>query len=80
MEIERIYVARVQRQRLGKLSVRKSFGYRHEAKEISCMAGCLGKNDPAIRFYQKHGFYVTGSHAFWLGDDEQTDHIMRKDM
>ena len=32
----------------------------------------------AIAFYEKMGFVHTGSHSFFMGDDEQTDFIMTK--
>ena len=37
------------------------------------------KNEKALRFYKKNGFYQIGSHCFIMGDDSQTDYLMRKD-
>jgi hypothetical protein len=28
----------------------------------------------------RNGFYQIGSHSFIMGDDDQTDHLMRKDL
>jgi diamine N-acetyltransferase len=42
--------------------------------------GVWDGNPRAIRFYEKNGFAVFGSHSFWLGDDEQTDILMRLEL
>ena len=38
------------------------------------------KNEKALGFYRKNGFYEIGTHTFVMGDDAQTDYIMRKDL
>jgi hypothetical protein len=38
------------------------------------------KNHKALKFYRRNGFYEVGKHSFWMGDEEQTDYIMRKDL
>ena len=38
------------------------------------------KNEKALKFYKKNGFYEIGTHTFVMGEDVQTDYIMRKDM
>jgi len=35
--------------------------------------GVWEHNARAIAFYRKHGFREVGSHAFWVGADQQTD-------
>jgi ribosomal protein S18 acetylase RimI-like enzyme len=40
--------------------------------------GVWEKNQRAIRFYEKNGFMPFGSHVFHLGEDAQTDILMRK--
>ena len=42
--------------------------------------GVWEKNKKARSFYQKHGFRKIGSHPFSVGDEVQTDDIMRKDL
>lgn len=42
--------------------------------------GVWEKNEKALCFYKKQGFYKIGEHSFFMGDDEQTDYIMRKDL
>ena len=50
-----------------------------EAKERgfdSIWLGVWENNERAIRFYEKLGFSVVGSHIFMLGNDKQNDFIM----
>ena len=37
-------------------------------------------NERARRFYQKNGFYRIGEHTFVMGDDPQTDYLLRKNL
>ncbi|WP_363320260.1 GNAT family N-acetyltransferase [Plebeiibacterium marinum] len=39
--------------------------------------GVWEQNQRAIRFYEKNGFIAFDKHIFKLGDDEQTDIMMR---
>ncbi|RAV99430.1 GNAT family N-acetyltransferase [Pseudochryseolinea flava] len=42
--------------------------------------GVWEHNPRAIRFYEKNGFKKFSEHVFMLGDDAQTDWLMRKDL
>ena len=42
--------------------------------------GVWEKNEKAIEFYKKYGFYKIGTHSFFMGEDEQTDYIIRKNI
>jgi diamine N-acetyltransferase len=42
--------------------------------------GVWTENHRAVAFYKKWGFDVVGTHSFWLGDDEQTDYIMARQL
>jgi ribosomal protein S18 acetylase RimI-like enzyme len=42
--------------------------------------GVWEHNPRAVAFYRKWGFEQFGEHAFMLGDDEQTDWLMRRDV
>ena len=42
--------------------------------------GVWEENYRALRFYEKNGFTPFGKHKFWLGDDEQTDLLMKKEL
>jgi len=48
-------------------------------KEIIWL-GVWEKNQRAIAFYQKWGFEKFGTHVFRLGDDSQTDWLMKKEL
>ena len=42
--------------------------------------GVWEHNTKALAFYQRFGFYRIGSHSFFVGQDEQTDFLLRKDI
>jgi len=42
--------------------------------------GVWEKNPDAIRFYQRHGYEIFGSHPFVMGDEGQTDLLMKKQL
>lgn len=42
--------------------------------------GVWEKNDRAIEFYQNHGFSKFGTHPYYIGEDKQTDWLMRFEM
>ncbi len=81
LEIERIYVsAAFQGKGLGKFLMEQAI---HKAVELGKQYVWLGvweRNEKALRFYRNNGFYAIGTHSFIMGDDTQTDYIMRKDL
>lgn len=40
--------------------------------------GVWEHNQKALRFYEKMGYEHFGEHTFLLGDDVQTDYLMKK--
>ena len=78
LEIERIYVEKkFHGKYAGKLLLQKA---KDIAKEMRCEYIWLGvweNNERAITFYTKHGFIKYDTHLFKLGDDEQTDVMMK---
>ena len=42
--------------------------------------GVWEHNHDAQRFYARNGFEPCGSHEFWVGNDKQTDILMRKEL
>ena len=81
LEIERIYVAKeFQGTGLGSRLMNEAVRLAEERKKQYIWLGVWEKNERAIRFYKGKGFYRTGSHTFTVGNDEQTDYIMRKDL
>lgn len=81
LEIERIYVsAAFQGKGFGKFLMEQAV---HKAVELGKQYVWLGvweRNKKALRFYRNNGFYAIGTHSFIMGDDKQTDYIMRRDL
>mgnify|MGYP002569546287 CR=1 FL=1 len=81
LEIERIYIKRgYQRMGLGGYIIDKAADTARTLGKKYIWLGVWENNLKAISFYKKHGFYKIGSHSFFVGNDEQTDYIMRKDL
>ncbi|WP_077625106.1 GNAT family N-acetyltransferase [Sediminibacillus massiliensis] len=79
LEIERIYIRHYfQRHGLGKYLLGKAMEIAQEHNLHKIWLGVWEENENAIAFYQKMGFVQTGAHAFYMGDEEQTDLIMTK--
>jgi ribosomal protein S18 acetylase RimI-like enzyme len=78
-EIERIYVLQVYHgKKVGQLLIEKAL---EEARKTTCSYVWLGvweENHRAIRFYSKNGFIKFDTHIFKMGDDEQTDWMMKR--
>jgi len=79
LEIERIYIrSGFQRKGLGNYLIDKAIEIAKEKEKEKVWLGVWEHNEPALLFYRKNGFVQTGSHSFFMGDDEQTDYIMTK--
>ncbi|BDH63520.1 spermidine/spermine N(1)-acetyltransferase [Lysinibacillus sp. PLM2] len=79
LEIERIYLkSKVQKNGLGKLLINKAIEIARESNKKKIWLGVWEKNDNAIAFYKKMGFIQTGTHSFYMGEEEQQDFIMTK--
>jgi diamine N-acetyltransferase len=79
LEIERIYIrSKFQKQGLGKYLLNKAIEIAIELKKANIWLGVWERNENAIAFYKKLGFVPTGTHSFFMGDEEQTDFIMTK--
>lgn len=80
MEIERLYILpQYKRMRLGSTLMQFALDYAHQHKATGVWLGVWENNEPAKSFYTKHGFHFAGSHTFTVGDDDQTDLLMRQD-
>lgn len=78
-EIERIYVKKEYQGRgYGKAMLEYALELARQAGKKYAWLGVWEKNKNAIRFYQRLGFHQAGTHGFLLGDDHQTDYIMKK--
>lgn len=81
LEIERIYIAKeFQGKGLGSFLIKNAIDIANIRKKAYLWLGVWERNHKAILFYKKHGFYVAGKHPFFMGEEEQTDFIMRKDL
>lgn len=81
LEIERIYIASdFQEKGLGNYLMEKAISVASKRNKQYLWLGVWEKNEKAICFYKKNGFFEVGTHSFFMGDDEQTDYIMRKDL
>lgn len=81
LEIERIYVTKeFQGKGLGSILINKALDIAITKVRSYIWLGVWENNKKAISFYEKNGFYRIGEHSFYMGDDEQTDFIMRKDL
>jgi diamine N-acetyltransferase len=79
LEIERIYIKNTfQKHGLGKVLLNKAIEVAEERNKNKIWLGVWEKNENAIAFYKKMGFVQTGAHAFYMGDEKQTDFIMTK--
>lgn len=78
MELERIYVLpEFQGKKAGQILFDKAVEIAKEKNAEYIWLGVWEKNLKAIRFYEKNGFAAFGTHLFKLGDDEQTDIMMK---
>lgn len=79
LEVQRIYILKKHhKQGFGKALLNHSYDIARELNKDKVWLGVWEKNDNAIGFYKKQGFKKTGSHSFFMGDDEQTDFIAEK--
>ena len=78
LEIERIYVLQdYHGKKVGQLLFEKAIAI---AKDNSCSYVWLGvweENHRALQFYSKNGFVAFDKHIFVLGDEAQTDIMMK---
>lgn len=81
LEIERIYVSQdFQGAGLGRLLMTYALDFAAEKRFAYVWLGVWEKNARAIRFYERNGFRKFATHVFVMGDDAQTDWLMRKDL
>lgn len=63
---------------VGKLMMKKCLETAIDLKKETIWLGVWEKNIRAIKFYEKWGFEKFSTHIFMLGDDVQTDWLMKK--
>ncbi len=78
LEIERIYVLKdFHGKNVGQLLYDKAIEVAKEKKSDYVWLGVWEENPRAINFYKKNGFVEFDKHIFKLGNDEQTDIMMK---
>ena len=81
LEIERIYIRSThKRQGLGRYLIDQACNLAVKKGKETIWLGVWEHNQPARAFYQTMGFVQQGQHSFFMGDDEQTDFIMVKNV
>lgn len=81
LEIERIYVKSAYHgKKVGQLLYEKALETALGQKKKYLWLGVWEENHRALRFYRKNGFTEFGKHLFRLGNEEQTDLMMRKEL
>lgn len=81
IEIERIYVlSSAQGKQIGKQFLEFIESLAKKANLQYIWLGVWDNNHNAIRFYERHGFKAFSTHDFFLGNDHQTDILMRKEL
>ncbi len=80
-EIERIYVLNeFHGKKVGQLLYEKALDIAKQKNTSYLWLGVWEKNLRAINFYKKNGFIEFDKHIFKLGDDNQTDIMMKLDL
>jgi len=78
IEIERIYVLKEYHgKKVGQVIYNKALEIANSKKAHYVWLGVWEENPRAIRFYEKNGFVEFDKHVFVLGDDKQTDIMMK---
>jgi ribosomal protein S18 acetylase RimI-like enzyme len=81
LELARIYIKKeYQGRHTGKILLDKVLNIAKEKRVDFVWLGVWEKNQGAIRFYERNGFVKYSTHSFMLGNDRQTDLIMKLNM
>ncbi len=81
IEIERIYVLKAfQGKNIGAALLKHSLELGAANGFETIWLGVWTENPKAIRFYERWGFEIFGTHIFYFGDDPQTDYLMKKEL
>lgn len=81
LELERIYIRKEhQGRKIGKWLLEEVKKLTIERKKTYLWLGVWEQNTRAISFYERNGFSKFGTHPYFMGNDEQTDWLMRFDI
>lgn len=79
LEVERIYIRKdFKRQGLGKTFIELAETIAKRLQKETIWLGVWEYNFNALEFYKKMGFKHFSQHSFFMGDDEQTDLLLKK--
>ena len=78
LELERIYVLKeFQGKKIGQTLFEKTLEIAKKAQVSYVWLGVWEENSRALKFYEKNGLKAFSKHIFMLGDDPQTDIMMK---
>lgn len=81
LEVERIYlVNEFIGKGYGRLLMEKAMELARHLEKSYLWLGVWEENEKAINFYQKFDFYPFSKHSFFIGEEEQFDLLLRKDL
>ncbi|MCD6010369.1 MAG: spermine/spermidine N-acetyltransferase [Flavipsychrobacter sp.] len=81
VELERIYVLKkFYGKKTGAALMEKCLAHATAHGDTVMWLGVWQQNHRAVSFYKQWGFEFYGTHQFVLGDDVQTDELMKKDL
>lgn len=81
MELERIYVkSSFQGKGIGLKIMSFVESLAKKKGKTYLWLGVWENNPNAIRFYQRHGYIKFGTHSFYIGNDKQTDWLLKKNL
>lgn len=78
VELERIYVLQCfQGKQIGKEMLYRAIEIAKAKKASFLWLGVWEKNKEAIKFYERYGFKKFMTHPYYIGNDKQTDWLMK---
>ena len=81
LQLERIYVSGpFQGMGLGQYMIDAAIQTAVRRKKKYIWLCAWEHNHKALQFYEKNGFWKMGAHSIFMGDDEQTDYLLRKNL
>jgi len=69
-----------QGRQIGQVLYEKALAVANELQVSYVWLGVWERNERAIQFYTKNDFVEFGQHIFTLGEDEQVDKLMKKNI
>lgn len=79
LELEKIYILKAfQGKELGKLLIKKTMDIASNNQVKTVWLGVWEHNHKALRFYEQQGFERFGEHIFRIGNQEDTDWLLKK--